>query len=64
MVEEAEPRRGEIWWAVADKRRPVVVVQAVPSRYHLVYRFGVPRRRTVVAAGNVVVEEGRVLART
>lgn len=28
MVERAEPRRGEIWWAAADKRRPVVVVQA------------------------------------
>ena len=28
MVEKVEPRRGEIWWAVADKRRPVVVVQA------------------------------------
>lgn len=22
------PRRGEVWWAVADKKRPVVVVQA------------------------------------
>lgn len=28
MVERAEPRRGEVWWAAADKRRPVVVVQA------------------------------------
>ncbi|HVS65352.1 MAG TPA: type II toxin-antitoxin system PemK/MazF family toxin [Thermoanaerobaculia bacterium] len=28
MVAAPEPRRGEIWWAVADKRRPVVVVQA------------------------------------
>ena len=28
MVAVPEPRRGEIWWAVADKRRPVVVVQA------------------------------------
>ena len=28
MVEPAQPIRGEIWWAVADKRRPVVVVQA------------------------------------
>jgi mRNA-degrading endonuclease toxin of MazEF toxin-antitoxin module len=23
-----EPRRGEVWWAAVDKRRPVVVVQA------------------------------------
>ena len=28
MVDRPEPSRGEIWWAVADKRRPVVVVQA------------------------------------
>ena len=28
MVERPEVVRGEIWWAVADKRRPVVVVQA------------------------------------
>jgi mRNA interferase MazF len=28
VVEGPEPRRGELWWAVADKRRPVVVVQA------------------------------------
>ena len=27
MVELATPQRGEIWWAAADKRRPVVVVQ-------------------------------------
>ena len=28
MVERLEPRRGEVWWALSDKRRPVVVVQA------------------------------------
>ena len=28
MVERPPPRRGEVWWAVADKRRPVIVVQA------------------------------------
>lgn len=28
MVARPEPLRGEVWWAVADKRRPVVVVQA------------------------------------
>ena len=27
MVDRPEPARGEVWWAVADKRRPVVVVQ-------------------------------------
>ncbi len=28
MVDESRPQRGDVWWAVADKRRPVVVVQA------------------------------------
>ena len=28
LVEPPTPRRGEIWWAAADKRRPVLVVQA------------------------------------
>lgn len=28
MVARPQPRRGEVWWALADKRRPVVVVQA------------------------------------
>lgn len=28
MVDVREPRRGEVWWAASDKRRPVVVVQA------------------------------------
>lgn len=28
MVTTSGPRRGEVWWAIADKRRPVVVVQA------------------------------------
>ena len=37
-----------------------LVVHAVPNRYHLVYRFGVPRVRTVVAGGKVVVEDGQL----
>jgi imidazolonepropionase len=41
-------------------KRADFVVHAVPNRYHLVYRFGVPRVRTVVAAGRIVVQEGRV----
>jgi len=28
VAARAQPRRGEIWWAVADKRRPVAIVQA------------------------------------
>lgn len=44
-------------------KRADLVVHAVPSRRHLVYRFGVPRVRAVVAGGRVVVEDGRLLAR-
>ncbi len=35
-------------------KRADLVVHAVPNRYHLVYRFGVRRVRTVIAAGRVV----------
>jgi imidazolonepropionase len=42
-------------------KRADFVVHAVPNRYHLVYRFGVRRVRTVVASGVVVVEEGRLV---
>ena len=42
-------------------KRADLVVHAVPNRYHLVYRFGVQRVRTVVAGGRVRVDEGRLL---
>jgi len=42
-------------------KRADLTVHAVPNRYHLVYRFGVPRVRTVVAGGNVVVDDGQLL---
>jgi imidazolonepropionase len=44
-------------------KRADLVVHAVPNRYHLVYRFGVPRVRTVVAGGRVVADDGQVLPR-
>ncbi len=44
-------------------KRADLVVHAVPNRYHLVYRFGVPRVRTVVCRGRVVVEDGMSLPR-
>lgn len=44
-------------------KRADFVVHAVPNRYHLVYRFGVRRVRTVVAAGRVVVDEGTLVPR-
>jgi imidazolonepropionase len=40
-------------------KRADLVIHAVPNRYHLVYRFGVRRVRSVIAAGRVVVEEGQ-----
>jgi imidazolonepropionase len=44
-------------------KRADFVIHAVPNRYHLVYRFGVRRVRAVVAAGKLVVEEGRIVPR-
>jgi imidazolonepropionase len=44
-------------------KRADLVVHGVPNRHHLVYRFGVPRIRTVVANGRVAVDDGRVLPR-
>jgi imidazolonepropionase len=44
-------------------KRADLVIHAVPNRYHLVYRFGVRRVRTVVAGGAVVVEDGRLSVR-
>ena len=35
-------------------KRADMVVHAIPDRYHLVYRFGVPRAAVVVAGGEVV----------
>jgi imidazolonepropionase len=37
-------------------KRADLVVHGVPNRYHLIYRFGVPRVATVVAGGRVVYE--------
>jgi len=42
-------------------KRADLVIHAVPNRYHLVYRFGVPRVRTVVAGGDVVVDDGQLM---
>jgi imidazolonepropionase len=44
-------------------KRADLVVHGVPNRHHLVYRFGVPRVRTVVANGRVAVDDGRALPR-
>jgi len=55
--------RAEETGSIEVGKRADLVVHAVPNRYHLVYRFGVRRVRTVVAAGTVAVEDGVVLPR-
>ncbi|HEX4822775.1 MAG TPA: imidazolonepropionase [Candidatus Polarisedimenticolaceae bacterium] len=49
--------------SIEPGKRADLVVHAVPGRYHLIYRFGVRRVRTVIASGRVVVDEGRILPR-
>jgi len=39
MNGETLPRRGEVWWVRADKRRPVVVVQTDQAREPRVRSF-------------------------
>lgn len=55
--------RGAETGSIELGKRADFVVHAVPNRYHLVYRFGVRRVRTVVANGKVAVEDGAVLPR-
>ena len=55
--------RAEEAGSIEVGKRADFVIHAVPNRYHLVYRFGVRRVRTVVAGGAVVVEDGRLLPR-
>ncbi len=52
--------RAEDTGSIEVGKRADFVIHAVPNRYHLVYRFGVRRVRTVVAAGKVVVDDGRL----
>lgn len=40
-------------------KRADLVVHAIPNRSHLVYRFGVPRIRAVIAGGRVAWESAR-----
>jgi imidazolonepropionase len=51
--------RADVTGAIEVGKRGDFVVHAVPNRYHLVYRFGVPRVRSVIASGRLVVEDGR-----
>lgn len=52
--------RGASHGSIEVGKRADLVVHGVPNRYHLVYRFGVRRVRTVVAAGQVVSGEDRL----
>jgi len=51
--------RADLIGSIEPGKRADLVVHDVPNRHHLVYRFGVRRVGTVVAAGRVVVEGGR-----
>jgi imidazolonepropionase len=55
--------RAEDTGSIEVGKRADFVIHAVPNRYHLVYRFGVRRVRTVVAGGIVVVEDGQLSPR-
>ena len=55
--------RAEETGSIEVGKRADLVVHAVPNRYHLVYRFGVRRVRSVIAAGRAVVEEGQLSPR-
>jgi len=48
--------RGERSGSLEAGKRADLVIHAVPNRYHLVYRFGVPRVSKVVAGGRLVHE--------
>lgn len=49
--------RGTSTGSLEPGKRADLVVHDVPNRYHLVYRFGVPRIRAVVAEGKVAFEK-------
>jgi imidazolonepropionase len=53
--------RAEDTGSIEVGKRADLVIHAVPNRYHMVYRFGVRRVRTVIAGGKVVVEDGQLL---
>jgi imidazolonepropionase len=48
--------RAAVTGSLEAGKRADLVVHDVPNRYHLVYRFGVPRVSRVIAAGRVVHE--------
>jgi len=51
--------RARVAGSIEVGKRADLVVHAVPNRYHLVYRFGVQRVRTVIAGGRVRLDTGK-----
>lgn len=49
--------RGDDTGSIETGKRANLVVHAVPNRYHLVYRFGVPRVARVIVDGRSVYEK-------
>ena len=46
--------RGKVTGTIEPGKRADLVVHDVPNRYHLVYRFGTPAIKHVIAAGQVI----------
>jgi imidazolonepropionase len=46
--------RGKVTGTIEPGKRADLVVHDIPNRYHLVYRFGTPAIKHVIAAGEVV----------
>ena len=46
--------RGEVTGTIEPRKRADLVVHDMPNRYHLVYRFGTPAIKHVIAGGQVV----------
>jgi imidazolonepropionase len=46
--------RGKLTGTIEPGKRADLVVHDMPNRYHLVYRFGTPAIKHVIAAGEVV----------
>ena len=46
--------RGALTGSIEPGKRADLVIHDLPNRYHLVYRFGTPAIKHVVAAGRIV----------
>ena len=46
--------RGALTGSIEPGKRADLVIHDLPNRYHLVYRFGTPAIKHVIAAGKIV----------